>query len=84
MLYSNTIGGNTQRRYKAMPDEAFEVGDQVFLPKFKHSGTIVKMTVQPPFNGRGADGLRRYDIKLDDGATIIGIVHGIEHVAKRT
>ena len=66
-----------------MPDEVFEVGDRVFMSKGKHTGTIVKATIQFPFNASDAAGVLRYDIKLDDGATIMGIFHGIERAARK-
>ena len=61
-----------------MPEEAFEVGDRVFLTTTKRYGTIVTVTIQHSRETPEAVGVRRYDIKLEDGGTINGVYHGIE------
>ena len=66
-----------------MPQEEFEVGDQVYLPASRHLGTIVAVRLQTPFNSlkqSDAPNIRAYNIKLDDGATLMSICRGIERV----
>jgi hypothetical protein len=61
-----------------MPQERFEVGDRVLITPSQHLGTIVYVRFVTPRNAPGAPNVRRYTIKLEDGATIDGVFRGIE------
>jgi hypothetical protein len=65
-----------------MTTPVFEVGDRVYLPTTRHLGTIVQMVIEQPHNAPDAAGVRRYDIKLDDGGTITGVYRGIEQAPR--
>jgi hypothetical protein len=61
-----------------MPQAMFEVGDAVYLTRSKHFGTIVVVRYQKPFNQPQAAAVRSYNIKLDDGATLMDVCRDIK------
>ena len=68
-----------------MPDEAFQVGDRVFLTSTRQYGMIVKVTLQRSHNEPDesdepeAAPKKLYDIELDSGKIMRGVYHGLEH-----
>jgi hypothetical protein len=61
-----------------MDQQTFEVGDTVYLTRLKHFGTIVAVRYQKPFKQPQAAAVRSYNIKLDDGATLLDVCRDIE------